>query len=169
VLVSLRSTTEGLPLCMKAALLHTDGHIEFVNGGFSCCDLDSHSSFYLVIEHRNHLIVMSHEPVSVINSTLTYDFRSHQSYIFDPFGFGGYGQKEIIPGVFAMYAGNGNQSASANSDTDINLDDRSYWDSQNGTSGRYRNGDYNMNGDCNLNDRISWEFNNGKFSTVPRN
>ena len=168
VLVSLRESPDGEPLCMKAALLHNDGHIEFVEGGFDCCNLQINNPYYVVIEHRNHLIVMSDESVPIVDGTITYDFTDQESYIDDPFGFGGYGQKEIMSGVFAMFAGNGNQTSVPTSDTDINFDDRTYWEGQNGITGRYRNGDYNLNGDCNYNDRTTWEFNNGIFSTVPR-
>jgi hypothetical protein len=153
--------------------LHNDGHIEFVEP-FDCCDLNIQDSFYLVIEHRNHLIVMSDVPVAIIPgyevSTLTYSFCIQQSYINDPFGFGIYsGQKEILPGVFAMLAGNGEQSNTGNSDTDINIDDRTFWELENGDYGYYRIGDYNLNADTNLNDRVIWEKNNGKFTSVPRN
>jgi hypothetical protein len=163
VLVSLRETFDGQPICMKAALLHSDGHIEFVNGGFSCCDLDLTSAYYLVIEHRNHLIIMSKTAVPVVSGTLTYDFRHQQSY--------GNGQKLIIPGTpntYAMWSGNGDQTLEVFSDTDLNFDDNTYWGNQNGTTGRYKNGDYNLNGDCNFNDRTTWEFSNGRSSTVPR-
>ena len=82
--------------------------------------------------------------------------------------FGFVVQKEILPGVWAMHAGNGNQTLSAQSDTDINFDDRTYWEGENGELGQYRIGDYNLNGDTNFNDRIQWELNNGKFTSVPR-
>ena len=170
VLVSLRTDPDGTggPLCQAAALLHTDGHIEFVEQ-FDCCNLDLTGSYYLVIEHRNHLIVISHEPVPVVNGTLTYDFRVQQSYIDDPFNFGVFaGQKEILPGVYAMLAGNGNQTLTTESDTDINFDDRTYWETENGIIARYRAGDYNLNGDTNFNDRRAWELNNGRFTSVPR-
>jgi hypothetical protein len=160
VLVSLRETYDGAPVCMKAALLHNDGHVEFVNGGFDCCDLDMSNAYYLVIEHRNHLLVMSQTAVQVVNGTLTCDFRHTQSY--------GNGQKQILPGTYAMFAGNGDQTQESFSPTDINFDDATYWGSQNGTTGRYRNGDYNLNGDCNYNDRTTFEFNNGMFTSVPR-
>jgi hypothetical protein len=78
-------------------------------------------------------------------------------------------QKEILPGVFAMLGGNGNQALNAQADTDINFDDRTYWEGQNGDFGLYRIGDYNLNGDVNFNDRRVWEINNGKFTSVPRN
>ncbi|MCB1124814.1 MAG: hypothetical protein KJT03_24890, partial [Verrucomicrobiae bacterium] len=104
----------------------------------------------------------------IVNNKITYDFRTQQSYLVDPFGFGFVGQKEILPGVFAMHAGNGNQTLSTQSDTDINFDDRTYWEGENGELGQYRIGDYNLNGDTNFNDRIQWELNNGKFTSVPR-
>ena len=77
-------------------------------------------------------------------------------------------QKEILPGVWAMHGGNGNQTLSAESDTDINFDDRTYWEAENGDIAKYRIGDYNLNGDTNFNDRRVWELNNGKFTSVPR-
>jgi hypothetical protein len=173
VLVSLRADSAGTggPVCQAAALLHNDGHIEFVEP-FDCCNLDLYASYFLVIEHRNHLIVMSHDslPVDFSNSTITYDFRNQQSYVDDPFGFGTFAQqKEIQMGVFAMFAGNGDQTVNNQSDTDINFDDRTFWEGENGDIGEYRTGDYNLNGDTNFNDRVTWERNNGKFTSVPRN
>jgi hypothetical protein len=178
VLVSLRADSAGTggPVCQAAALLHKGGYIEFVEP-FDCCNLDLFASYYVVVEHRNHLIVMSHIPVPVVpgidSSTITYDFRNQQSYVDDPFMIGIFAQqKELLPqlpGVFAMYAGNGNQTNTAFSDTDINLDDRTYWEGESGDIGEYRIGDYNLNGDTNFNDRVTWERNNGKFTSVPRN
>jgi hypothetical protein len=117
---------------------------------------------------------MSHIAVMPVNGVLTYDFRFQDSYNEDPFGFGLVGQKELLPtypGKWAMHAGNGDQIKtefdSENDRKDINLNDRTYWEGQNGTIGQYRNGDYNMNADCNFNDRITYEFNNGAFSAVP--
>jgi hypothetical protein len=166
VLVSLRNTAGAgyQKICEKAALLLSDGTIEMLEG-FDCCDLDMNGSYYLVVEHRNHLLVMSHVPVQVVAGTLTYDFTAQQSYILP--GSGLWGQKEV-DGIFFMFGGNGNQSANADSDTDINADDQSTWESHNGRQG-YRSGDYNLNGDTNSNDRIIWERNNGHGTSVIRN
>jgi hypothetical protein len=175
VLVSLRDNAEGMggPLCQAAALLHKNGRIEFVED-FDCCGVNLLDSLYVVIEHRNHLIVMSHNRVPIVpgidSSTITYDFRNKQSYLDDPFMFGIFAQqKEILTGVYAMFAANGNQTLSLQSDTDINFDDRTFWEAQNGQLGEYRIGDYNLNGDTNFNDRVVWERNNGRFTSVPRN
>jgi hypothetical protein len=165
--ISIRETPDGIPLCTKAALLHNDGHVEMVEGGLIC---NPGNSYYLVIEHRNHLIVMSSQPVSVIDGALTYDFRYSQGYVENN-GNDSYGQKELLPdlpGVYALYAGNGDQSESSYSDTDINFDDRTFWGMMNGMHNQYCNGDYNMSGDTNWLDLITWGGNNGIFSTVPR-
>lgn len=171
VLVSLRETPDGAggPVCQAAALLHSDGTVEFPGGGIPCCGQDLAGPYYLVIEHHNHLMVMSHEPVTVTDHTLAYDFRYQQSYLDDPFGFGLYArQKEILPGVYAMFAGNGDQTVDINEDTDVTGNDRGLWEQQNGIFGQYKSGDYILNGDINANDRILWEINNGKFTSVPR-
>jgi hypothetical protein len=171
VLVSLRDNTEGTggPVCQSAALLHKDGTIEFVSEN-TCCNIDMNGSYYVVVEHRNHMIVMSHEKVPVNNGKITYDFRDKQSYLYDPFFFGIYvGQKEVLPGKFAMIAGNGDQNDEQSSDTDINYNDRSFWELENNVIARYRISDYNMNIDVNYNDRTLWEYNNKSITSVPRN
>ena len=164
VLVSLRAYSGNTfqTVCQRAALLLSDGTIQMVTG-FECCDLDMNGSYYLVVEHRNHLIVMSDKALPVVNGSLTYDFTVRQSYI-DPGGLGSVGQKQIS-GRYVMYGGNGNQSATPFSATDINSDDQSTWESQNGRLG-YRTGDYNLNGDTNSNDQIIWQWNNGCFTSV---
>ena len=157
------------PICTAAALLHTDGSIEFIDG-FTCCELDVSETYYLVIEHRNHLLVSSHEPVPIINGVISYDFRSQQSYIQIAFGSpNGSGQKEVSPGVFVMHAGNGDQAPDPTADTFIGFGDEAFLKSEYGQVLRYLNGDYNMNGSPNSLDRILWGFNNGKSSAVPRN
>jgi uncharacterized repeat protein (TIGR01451 family) len=174
VLVSLRATPDatGEPLCESAALLHSDGHIEFIDGFSPCCGLDPQGTYYLVIEHRNHLIVMSDSALSIVDGTISYDFRTQQSYIVDFGGFGtAIGQKELIVDgqtVYVMFGGNGNQVIDTNADTDVNFDDRSFWELQNSVFGRYLGGDYNLNGDTNFNDRRVFEINNSKFTSVPR-
>ena len=171
VLVSLRSDPEGTggPICQAAACLHQDGTIQLLDS-FDCCNINQQIPYYIVIEHINHLIVMSDVPVPIVNDTLTYDFRNQQSYINDPMEIGIYaGQKEILPGVYAMYAGNGNQTPLEQADTDINFDDLTFWELLKGIPGIYNPADYNLNADTNFNDRLLWERGNGKFTSVVRN
>ncbi len=135
-----------------------------------CCNLDPAQSYYIVVEHRNHLIVMSHEAVSVINATLTYDFRDKQSYLFDPFNSGNFVQQtEVSPGVFAMIAANGDQTSVANEDTDITAADYAKW-LLNGPQNRtYNLIDYNMDGEVSALDFELWQSNSPVFTSVPRN
>jgi hypothetical protein len=171
VLVSLRDKPDatGITLCQAAALLHKDGRIEFTGNGFSCCNLNTDISYCIVVEHRNHLIIMS-DPLAVQNGKIICDFRTKQSYIDNTWGSGFFvGQKEFSPGRFAMFSANGNQTIDASADTDITADDHTWWEQQNGKAGVYLSGDYNLDGDSNMDDRSLWELNNGKFTSVPRN
>ena len=68
-----------------------------------------------------------------------------------------------------MIAGNGDQNDEQSSDTDINYNDRSFWELENNVIARYRISDYNMNIDVNYNDRTLWEYNNKSITSVPRN
>lgn len=174
VLVSLRSDPEGStgPICQAAALLHQDGRVEFIPG-FACCQINPTETYYLVIEHRNHLITMSPDPLPIVNDTLRFDFRTSQGYINDPFDLNAFaGQREMLlngQSVYMLFGANGDQTSSNSSDTDINLGDLIYWERENGEFGHYKIGDFNLNGDINFNDRILFDFNNSKFTSVPRN
>jgi hypothetical protein len=170
VLVSLRSnpTNGSQALCQRAALLHNDGRLEFVDDG-TCCELNFSQDYYLVIEHRNHLIVMSDTAISINGDSITYDFRGTQSYDEDPFNVGLVGQKEVSPGVFAMYAGNCDQSSTPGDDTDINSSDFNRWDNENNQFLLYIIGDIDMNGDVNSNDFNLWQTNEQTLTSVIRN
>ncbi len=172
VLVSLRSDPEngGEVLCQRPALLFNDGHIEFVADS-DCCDLDPSQTYYLVIEHRNHLVIMSHTALPIVNGVLTYDFRNKQSYILDPLNSGGFfGQIEITPGVYAMYAGNGEQELSNgdDQDTDINASDSAKLRNGSPASRSYKLVDYNMDGDVSALDLFLWRKNAPKVTSVKR-
>nr|HMP31771.1 hypothetical protein [Saprospiraceae bacterium] len=170
VLVYLRSNPENgsEKLCSRAGLLHRDGRIEFINENQNCCQLNLNAQYYVVVEHRNHLIVMSDAPQSIVNGVLTYDFRNKQSYSEDPFGAGCISQKEVLPGVFCMFGGNGDQTASGDSDTDINSDDLNKWDVSKNLFQVFSIPDYDMNGDVNSNDKNLWFRNTNKFTCVIR-
>ena len=169
VLVSLRSDPENPAsvACTHAALLHSDGRIEFPDAAQLCCDLDL-GSYWVVIEHHHHLIVMSHVSVPVTDGNITYDFRNRNTYLYDPFSSGYVAQKEVLSGVFAMYAGNGQQSSTPQEDTDLNTNDANQWDTDKNQFSVYLRGDYDMNGDVNTDDRNLWNKNKQKITSVIR-
>ncbi|MFK7979164.1 MAG: hypothetical protein AB8G86_04225, partial [Saprospiraceae bacterium] len=164
VLVSLRTGTDrSTTVCTRAALLHADGQIEFMSGS-DCCAINTALSYYVVIEHRNHLIVMSHQAMPVVGGTITYDFRTQQSYE----GLLGFGQKPLGLGTYVMYAGNGDQASGSNGNRILNIisSDKDLWLEENGDHSSYYFNDFDLNGDVNVQDKNLWLENNGKFSDV---
>lgn len=144
-----------------AGLLQRDGTIIFIPQ--SPLTSSDTSDMYLVIEHRNHMGIMTTNPVNVVNNTITHDFTKQNSYT----GNVGFGQLQIHPGVWAMYAGDCNQDADFQT-YEINGNDRILWKIQNGLYDSYLLGDINMDADCNSLDKILINKNNGISSRVPK-
>jgi len=159
VIVSFRTSTTNTILQM-AGLLMDDGEVVFLDP----CNftLEPDAQYYVVVEHRNHMGIMTPNPVVVLDRTLTYDFTTQDSYT----GVNGFGCKQLEPGVWGMYASDGDQSDLVS--YDINGSDKILWTNDNGFFDKYIPGDYNMNGDVNGADRILWEENNGVTSRVPK-
>jgi len=163
VLVSLREDKDiEYETCTRAGLLMKDGTIRFMED--DCCILDPLKSYYVVVEHRNHLIVMSPDPVPVREGKVSFDFRTQNSYT----ALFGYGQKEIKDGVFAMYAANGDQYLDGESPVDINVSDLAEWLKENGFHSSYYFMDFDLNGDANVQDKGLYLENIGIFTDVPK-
>ncbi len=157
VLVSFRTGIDpSTEVARAAGLLQIDGRIYFTNGEVLPASVNA--PVYIVVETRNHLTVMSPQPVSVSNGSLTFDFTSTDSYASQ----GNTGQKQLSNGKWVMFAGDINQ------DYDINGADKTEWAALNGTFNSYLNADINQDGDVNGSDRIDWARNNGVFSDVPK-
>ncbi len=163
ILVSFRTGIAASTTIEKAAaLLLEDGTVVFTDA--CVLTVADPGPVYIVVEHRNHMGVMSHVPVDVVGGQLMYDFRTGLSY---PDPLPGFSQKEISPGMFAMHAGDGDQGFDITS-YDINGQDKIVWTVENGIFAQYLLSDYNMDGDVNGGDKILWENNNGLSSTVPK-
>ncbi len=161
VLLSLRTDTNAHTTLYRAAgLLDTTGQFRFVEPPF--ISFNPTDSFYIVLEHRNHMGVMSPSPVKVQNGRLSFDFTQQDSYNSNGTS---YGSSELIPGVWGMIAGDGDQALDIIS-YDINGRDKQLWLNQNGTFSGYYNADYNMSGEVTGADRIIWHSNNGFSSRV---
>ncbi len=156
VLVSFRTEIDGNSEVGRAAgLVQLDGQIHFPSTNVLPSSLNT--PVYIVIETRNHLTIMSPQPVAVNNGMLTYDFT-----VADSYKGGGRGQKQLSNGKWSMFSGD------INNDLDINGADRVLWAAANGSFGAYLQEDLNLDGDVNGNDKIYWDLNNGVFSTVPK-
>jgi len=116
------------------------------------------ASFYVMIEHRNHIGVLTPTAITVSNRIAAHDFTIANSY-------GGNGQKELEPDVWGMFAGEAEQNLQG---FDINGDDKGLWSVENGNFGVYTVGDFNMNGDANGSDKNYWSVNNGVSSNLSR-
>lgn len=161
VLVSLRTDVSADSEVEKmAGLLYKNGRIDLLD---SCLRLQDGASYYIVVEHRNHLPVMSHTPVSVSNGSLDYDFRTRDSYRT----MTSFGAKEITSGVWVMYGGN-ILTNTADYGYEVNGDDKTLWFQENGVFDKYTPSDMNLDGDINGADKTIWSKNNGISSSVPK-
>ncbi len=148
------------------ALLYKDGRVEFLEP----CVLkkaEISSGLRIVIEHRNHMGIMSDTLVVAdpISDKLSHDFRYRDSYRVT-----GFGEVELVnqnSGIFGMYAGDSNQSFDVIS-YDINNSDLLIFNSQFGLFDVYSSGDLDLNGDVNNLDYIIWNGNQGISSIVPK-
>ncbi len=161
VLVSLRSSPTNLtPVWRCAGWLHEDGSITFPK---NCIQVPL-GAYYVVVEHRNHLGVMSPTPVSIVNNTIKYDFTLNDSYITtNPPSFG---SKVLTNGKWVMYSGDG-MKTTTNTNFDINFNDAQLWKGESGIFDQYRRGDFNLDADMNFSDQVLWKANNGRYSGVP--
>jgi len=162
VLVSFRTgTTKATEIKATAALLLEDGTVQFVE---DCVLTTSASSpLYILVEHRNHIGIMSPNMVAISGRALVHDFRVADSYR-DPTSFG---QKQTDANTWMMYAADGSQTSDIIS-YDINGTDKSEWTIDNGIFGQYLPTDFNMDGDITGEDKILWQANNGISSRVSK-
>ncbi len=163
LLVSFRTDkTSDTEIAKTAAYLHANGRVTFPNLE-NIRAISFEEDVYIVIEHRNHMGVMSPESVEVIDGTIVYDFRTQDSYRVST----SFGQKEMPSGDWVMIAGDVDQVADDFS-YDINAYDKVDWVEENGTFGYYKCADLNLDGDVSMRDKALWAENNGKLSAVPK-
>ncbi len=161
VLVSTRTDiAKSSEVGRAAGLLYKDGSIGFPES----CALENISldSVYVVVEHRNHMGIMSLNKAPIANNILTYDFRFSDSYK-DVTSFG---QKQSSTGNWFMFAGDGDQSDFPS--FDIKGTDKTIWLDDNGIFQQYMIPDFDLNGDVNGADKALWDLNNGVSSRVPK-
>lgn len=167
VLVSLRKNGNAPAdeVFKQAALLHNNGAIQFLSG---CSQLQQAGAYWLVIEHRNHVGVMTPQPVEVVNVgsgryALNFDFRIQDSFS-DLFTRG---QITVSSGgLFGMIGADPQKIGFDN--FEINGNDNTVWLNQNGSGEQYSLGDLNLDSEVNGNDRSIWLNNNGIASGVPK-
>jgi len=145
-------------IAQEAAFLLNDGSVVSLDG--SSILSFNHSiiqSLFVVIYHRNHLAIMSANPVTETGDVYTYDFSS-------PIGqaYGTDAQKNLGSGVYGLYGGDGN------ADGTINADDKTtVWSIEAGEGG-YLKGDFNLDSQTDNKDKNDfWIPNFGQDTQVP--
>lgn len=162
MLVSLRSNIQASSTIAKSAvLLRSNGMIMQVEP-LRLSDQTT-GAFYLVVEHRNHMGIMSATPVNIVNGVLSYDFRNTDSYK----NSASFGQRELEPGVWGMFGGDADQLADVQS-YDINGSDKVPYSMENGDFYIYSPADFNLDGDVTGGDKEIWLRNTGVSSSVPK-
>jgi len=116
------------------------------------------NQLFVVLYHRNHLGLLSANPLIASAGIYHYDFSSAESQVYG----GTSAVKEITAGIWGMIAGD------ANANGLIEIDDKnSFWSGQAGTSG-YLQSDFNMSGNVNHSDKNElWLINLNLSSQVP--
>jgi hypothetical protein len=163
VMVTVRSDSASADsvVMRKAGLLHQDGHVDFVD---NCWSLPFNKRYFVVIEHRNHMGVMS--PTGQLlarGGVIRHDFTQFNGYIVvNPNSTG----QKLMGGKWTMLACDGKKNTYTNN-FDINFLDAQYWKAQSGIFDAYRDSDFNLDADVNFFDSLLWKRNNGQYSGVP--
>ena len=142
----------------QAAFLLNDGRIVSVDGVSNLSFTHSLAAqLFTVIKHRNHLGIISANPLTESVGVYSYDFTQNADNTFGE----EWGVKELPNGRWGMIAGD------ANGDQIIDDNDRILWQNQAGTQG-YNPSDLNLDGQVNNIDKNDiWHSNKNKGSQVP--
>ncbi|MCD4698755.1 MAG: hypothetical protein K8S16_21190 [Bacteroidales bacterium] len=163
ILVEMRDTTianyatpESI-IARQAAFLLKDGSIAGLDGISNLrFDITITHQLFTVVYHRNHLAIMSANPLSESSGVYTYDYSSGENQVYN----GAAGHKDL-GGLWGMYAGDGN------SDGIVDDADKNIWSAEAGTFG-YFTFDYELDAQVDNPDKNeAWLYNLGKESQVP--
>jgi subtilisin family serine protease/PKD repeat protein len=165
VLVELRdatspaAATSGTSVGRQAAFMLKDGTIVGLDGSSNLTyPVSISQNLYAVVWQRNHIGIISNNALTPSGGVYSYNYSSGVNQVYG----GVNGHKELAPGVWGMFSGDGD------GDGIIGSGDKSpIWDSQAGASG-YIISDYNLDAESNNIDKTEfWIPNIGKGSQVP--
>jgi hypothetical protein len=137
----------------KALFLKADGSIVDLDGlGLPQFDnLNITGNLFVVIQHRNHLDIMSAAEMPLSEGIYSFNFSTSLSQAYG----GGSGYKQIETGVYGMVCGD------ANADGSIYVTDFTKWAIDFGITNVYSSSDVDMNGDVYVIDFSKWATNFG--------
>jgi uncharacterized protein (TIGR02145 family) len=140
----------------QAALLLNTGQVVGTNGLPPVFDVEIEFGLFVVVYHRNHLAVMSSQPLQAGNGVYSWDFTQDAAMAF------GNGQKHLGNGLYGLMGGDGDGNGQIQ-----NQDKNNVWNPQAGQSG-YLAGDFDLNGQVQNQDKNNqWNTNSGNASQMP--
>jgi len=166
VMVELRQTTgtassaiQDSALARQVGFFLKDGRIVGIDGSSPLeFDVAVTSNLYAVIIHRNHLSIMSANPLPMSGGTYSWDFTTSIDKVYGGIN----GHKQIVTGIWGMISGDGDSNGNVNNSDKVDV-----WKPQSGNAG-YLNGDFNMNSQVDNTDKIEyWKPNSGRSTQVP--
>jgi hypothetical protein len=114
------------------------------------------NNLFVVVNHRNHIPVMSATALVLSESKYEFDFTTAISKVYN----GSLCYKQIGTGVYGMVAGDGFCDGVIN-----NTDKTTVWWQEAGLNGYY-NGDFNRDGTADNSDKNDyWIMNTGNYSS----
>ncbi|MEZ5199275.1 MAG: hypothetical protein R2764_23705 [Bacteroidales bacterium] len=166
ILVELRdapnagSATSATTIAQKAAFVEKDGTVRGIDGSaILMFENTINEQLFVVIWHRDHLGILSANPLVETMGIYNYDFTTSSGQVFG----GAAGYKELSPGVWGMVGGD------ANADGEVDgFDNTVYWNAQAGTKG-YKSADFGMDSEVNNSDKNEvWFPNSGGSSKTTK-
>lgn len=135
----------------RAGFLKTDGSIVDTSGadplGFPSL---SPGTYYLVVDHRNHIRVMSASGISDASDTLSYDFTDNLAKAYSE----GPDAMKSLSGFFGLFSGD------ASRDHLVTVSDFAQWLTQTKAAALgYQTGDFNLDNNVLVNDFALWLVN----------
>lgn len=166
ILIELRETaggpstaTSGTIIGQQAAFIMKNGDIRTMDGtGLPEFNLTINDNLYLVLWCRNHLGIMSANPLVESGGIYAYDFSTGAGQVYGDL----LAHKEIGSGIWGMIGGDGDANGQVGNQDKVDV-----WVPQSGSSG-YLPSDFDMNGNSNNQDKIDvWAPNSGAGNQVP--
>jgi hypothetical protein len=142
----------------QAGFLKASGAVVGLDGNSLILPVQIQDNLYALICHRNHLPVLSQNPLILSGNTYSYNFTAGPDQVYGGFQ----AHKQVAAGLWGMIAGDcdGNGIVSEN---EINL----MWDSEAGNKG-YHSADLNLDGQtCNRDKNDYWLPNLGSEAILP--
>lgn len=156
VLIELRAANDlSNVVARSAALLRADGQLMNTDGtpGISFDDVND-GTYHLAVFHRNHLAVISAEPIPTNTPSFQYDFSTSATQAM------GDSPLKLSGQVWAIRSGD------ADHNHIVNNQDYNLWKTQQGQSAVYDNRDLNADGQIDGNDFQLWRGNRSKLGQL---